>query len=174
MEDLNLRDSANKSEEIYDGRIFTLFKNGNFDLIKMKHEAVAIIALSEDKKTICVVKEYRPALKVTKLAIPGGKIEAGENPLEAAYREFKEETGYDFVPNSAKILHSYNNAGGYSDEKIHMVELTFVNNGKSVQRLDDEERIIPVLLSIEEFSDYTFASASTIIAQYYISKNYRK
>ena len=40
------------------------------------------------------VKQYRPPVDAYTLELPAGLIDAGEDPAEAAVREFLEETGY--------------------------------------------------------------------------------
>lgn len=45
-------------------------------------------------KVLCVLKQ-KPVSMAGKINLPGGKIEAGETPEEAAVRELKEETGYE-------------------------------------------------------------------------------
>ena len=55
---------------------------------------VGIVALTEDGKFI-LERQYKHGVRGVSLMIPGGAIDAGESPLEAAKRELKEETGYE-------------------------------------------------------------------------------
>lgn len=42
-----------------------------------------------------LVKQFRPGPKAILEELPGGYVEPNEDPLTAARREFREETGYD-------------------------------------------------------------------------------
>jgi len=55
--------------------------------------AAAILAQTKEGKWI-INKEYRHPTGKWLLSCPGGRIDAGESPVEAAKRELLEETGY--------------------------------------------------------------------------------
>ncbi len=55
---------------------------------------VNIIAITKENN-IVMVKQHRFGTSKTELEIPGGIIEEGEEPMEAAKRELLEETGYE-------------------------------------------------------------------------------
>ena len=67
-------------------------KTHEFD-IKDEMQVVCILGLTKENKVI-LVEEFRPGMEKTLLEIPGGQVEEGEDPTEAAKREFLEETGY--------------------------------------------------------------------------------
>ena len=51
-----------------------------------------VVPVSDDGK-IVFVQNYRPAIGAYVLELPGGRIEPGEDPRDAAGRELEEETG---------------------------------------------------------------------------------
>jgi ADP-ribose diphosphatase len=56
-------------------------------------DAVLIVAVDEDDRLL-LVEEPSPAFGVNQLGLPGGAIDEGEDALEAAQRELREETGF--------------------------------------------------------------------------------
>lgn len=56
-------------------------------------EWINVIALTESND-IVLVEQYRFGVDEATLEIPGGMVDNGESPLEAAKRELLEETGY--------------------------------------------------------------------------------
>lgn len=65
---------------------------GEFVLIRSQ-DWVNILPLT-DNGTVILIRQFRHGIDEVTLEIPGGIVEPGEDPLEAAMRECREETGY--------------------------------------------------------------------------------
>jgi len=56
-------------------------------------EATCGLMLSPDMGSVALVRKNRPEFQAGLLNGPGGKLEPGEQPIDAMIREFREETG---------------------------------------------------------------------------------
>lgn len=57
---------------------------------------VIVVAFRQgDQKSVILVDKNKPSWMSGKLNLPGGKVEKDETAEQAAYRELKEETGYE-------------------------------------------------------------------------------
>lgn len=98
--------------------------------------AVAIVAVDE-RDRVAFVWQTRPAVGRKMLEIPAGTLEIGEDPLECAKRELREETGC--TAEKWVSLGSCHMAPGYSTEVIYLFMATNLTQGE--QDLDDTEDI---------------------------------
>lgn len=73
---------------------------GDFYVLQTR-DWVNVLALTPDWQVV-MVRQFRFGLEGTSWEIPGGIMEAGEDPLVAGMRELREETGY--VPRRSRML----------------------------------------------------------------------
>ena len=55
---------------------------------------VNVVAVTPDRKVV-FVRQFRHGVREDSLELPGGMLDAGEDPAAAALRELAEETGYE-------------------------------------------------------------------------------
>lgn len=91
-----------KDKKVYDTPIFSLYKKEMvpprekypaYFYVLNAPEWINVIALTEDKQVV-LVEQYRHGIDEATLEIPGGMVDPGETPADAAKRELLEETGY--------------------------------------------------------------------------------
>lgn len=109
-------------------------------LIKGKRDgsAVVVVPITCDEKTIVIVQPRVFTKSGIAVEIPAGYIDEGENPIDAAIRELKEETGY--VAKELIPLKSYYQDQGISSAYNHAF-LALGCEKKYEQRLDRDEYI---------------------------------
>ncbi|MBQ6496140.1 MAG: NUDIX hydrolase [Firmicutes bacterium] len=141
------------SERIYEGAILnvrrdtvTAVKGVAYREIIEHNGAVAIVAITDEDKVV-LVKQYRYAAGRAFVEIPAGKIDKGENdPVKAAIRELKEETGY--TAESIEHLGNINVSVAYSEEVIHLYMMTGLTAGE--QSLDEDEAVEVLEIPFDE------------------------
>ena len=113
------------SKEIFNGHVIRVtydtvkLENGDtsFREVVHHHGGACVLAVTPDDK-VYMVRQYRYALGEEIWELPAGKLEAGEDPFEAAKRELAEECGV--------TAGRYTDLGviyptvGYDSEKIYM------------------------------------------------------
>lgn len=89
-----------KGETIYQGKVFRVerdkveLENGNTSIREIvRHNGGACIAALSDEDEVYMVRQFRYAFGKELWELPAGKLEAGEDPFEAAKRELTEECG---------------------------------------------------------------------------------
>lgn len=116
------------SEIIANTRLFRVeqrhlrFSNGtevNYErLVGSTHGAVLIVPM-QDADTVLLIREYAAGVHRYELALPKGRVEAGEPLLDAANREIMEEIG--FGAHRLEHITSLTIAPGYQSHMTHVV-----------------------------------------------------
>ena len=78
--------------------------------------AAIIYSITEDGKIILAVEPRVFTTKTVDIGFPAGYIEKDENPIDAAKRELKEETGYS--TKNIKKLTSFYPSTAFSNEEL--------------------------------------------------------
>jgi ADP-ribose pyrophosphatase len=132
------------SEMIYEGAILTLrrdvvtVKDGRTSKREIiEHNGGAVILAVTPEGNIPMVRQYRKPAEKVMLELPAGKLEGDENPVEAARRELREETGY----RAGKIekMAAFYPTVGYSTEILHVYLATELTLGET--EFDENEAI---------------------------------
>jgi 8-oxo-dGTP pyrophosphatase MutT (NUDIX family) len=77
---------------------------------------VNVIALTHEEDVV-LVRQFRHGVERLALEIPGGVVDPGEAPADAALRELLEETGY--APDRLESLGFVDAQPGYQDNRCH-------------------------------------------------------
>jgi ADP-ribose pyrophosphatase len=111
---------------------------------------VAIVAVDRDE-TVTLVRQARPAVGTHVLELPAGGIEPGEEPLAAARRELREETGLH--GGEWHEASAFFTTPGFCDERMHVFVATGVEpgdaspeDGEDLELVRVRVRDLPMLL----------------------------
>ena len=99
------------------------------------HDGSAVMMAVDQKGRILLVRQYRLPAGVNLWELPAGRLDPGENPLQAARRELLEETGYR--ARRWKKLITFYPSPGYVSEKMTIFLATELTAGEA-QPMDDE------------------------------------
>ena len=165
------------TENIFDGKIFKVRRygvelpDGSTSIREeiMHHGGACAIAI--DNGEIFFVSQYRLAAGCDLIEIPAGKLNEGEDPLEAAKRELIEEVG--IKAEKMTLISSVYPSPGYTNERIYIY---FCEVFKRVeQKLDEGEFLnvikIPCEKAFKMIETGEICDGKTVIALLYL-KNY--
>jgi len=156
---------------IYEGKIFTVAR----DVVELPdkrqaprelvlHSGGAGILPVDSDGNVTLVKQYRAGVSQVFTEICAGKLEKGEDPLECAKRELREELG--FVAKNVVSLGSFAPTPAYDSEITYIflaTDLQFVG-----QQLDEGEFLEIVKMPLDEavvrVMDGSIADGKTQIA----------
>lgn len=128
VNDMEKKPEIIKAQTIARSRLFHIeqldlkFSNGvevQYERLCSAGQGAVMIVPMLDDDTVLLIREYAAGVERYELALPKGRIEPGEDVLEAANREIMEEVGY-----AAHALHHLDVltlAPGYLSHTTHLV-----------------------------------------------------
>jgi len=140
--DSHLAETFVSSEEIFRGKLLHVVRdtvtlpNGRPATREyIKHPGAACIVAEFEDGKLLLERQYRYPMGKVMIEFPAGKLDRGENPLVAAQRELKEETGY--WARSWHTLGQMHPLIAYADEVIHIFHANGLVQGDA--KLDQDE-----------------------------------
>ncbi|KAF1046699.1 MAG: Methanol dehydrogenase activator [Herbaspirillum frisingense] len=168
--DAHLKEIQKDSRQVYDGHFLKVQKDtivlpdGKESIREyIKHPgAVTVLPLFDDG-SVLMERQFRYPLDRVFIEFPAGKIDPGEDTLECAKRELKEETGY--TASQWEYVCTIHNAIAYSDE--HLV--LYVARGlKEGEFLDIYKAPLSGLL--EQVRNGQITDVKTVIGVFWLEK----
>ncbi len=95
---------------------------------------------------IILVEQFRPAVAGSTLELPGGLLEAGEDPQDCARRELAEEAGYQ-APSAPILLGSFMTDPGRLENRIWGF---YTGNAEPIAGWQPEPGVTRVLMTHEQ------------------------
>ncbi len=115
-------------------------------IVVQSRDWVNIVALTPEGDVV-LVRQFRFGIETLSLEVPGGVIEAGEDPVAAGLRELREETG--FVGQRGRLIASVHPNPAIQNNRCHMVLVEDVRRVAATE-WDADEEIEVVTLPLAE------------------------
>lgn len=146
------------ARHVYEGRLLglTVERWGSYEREIVEHPgAVAIVAV-DGEGYVALVRQLREATRQYLLELPAGTAEPGEEPLETAKRELREECG--LTGGEWRELGAFWTTPGFCRERMHVFAAEGVEPGQAAPA-DDEElelvrwRVTEIAERLDEIED---------------------
>jgi ADP-ribose pyrophosphatase len=163
-----------QSREVYSCKLFKVTeeeavdKKSGFEIQRsvVRHAGSAVMMPVDDERRVLLVRQYRLPADKYLWELPAGKLDEGENALQAARRELKEETGYK--AKKWTKLASFYVSPGYVQEKMTIFLAEDLTAGEATPM--DDERIQTQWFKRREIAemieDGKIEDAKTIVGYY--------
>ena len=166
--------------ELDPGKLFTIeqldleFSNGErrqYERLRSRGLGAVIVVPMLDDETVLLVREYAAGLHHYEIGLVKGRLEEGENILEAAQRELQEEAGY--AGRKLVELTQLSLSPGYMTHVTHVVLARDLYPSRLPGDEPEELEVVPwPLADLMELTRRTDCTEGRSIAALYIARDF--
>ena len=168
------------SKLIYEGKILSLRvdtvkgPNGVSKREIIDHSQAVTIIPYQKPGSIYLIHQFRKPTEQILIELPAGCMESNEEPIVAAARELKEETG--FTASSLTKVGEMYMAPGFCNEYMHFYIAEELKSGETDMDLDEYMEMKEYSLSElkEMIKEKKIIDAKTVLGVYFIEEYIRK
>lgn len=150
---MELYEKTLRETTVYDGRILRLhvddieLPNGKKAIREIvEHSGGVCVAALSENKTLTFVRQFRYPYHKVLLELPAGKLEKGEDPLQAGIRELEEECG--LVADRVISMGCVYPTVAYCSEIIYLYLATGLH--QTAQHFDEDEFLETEEISLDD------------------------
>jgi ADP-ribose pyrophosphatase len=175
------RTEPKEPELVFEGKKFKVVREkivtpaGNQKVREIvRHPGACVIVPLLDDGRVCLIRNYRIAVRQTLIELPAGTLEPPEPPLTTAERELIEETGYR--ARKMEFLHAIYPSPGILDEKMHLYLATGLTAGPTAREEGEEiENLeVPWDEALDMIGRGEIQDAKTIVGLLWVDRLQRK
>ena len=152
----NLFEKTLSSKQVFEGKIVNVrwdsveLINGKTSYREVVEHAGGVVILAVDEQNRAyMVRQFRYPIGRAMLEVPAGKLEKGEDPLDGAIRELREETGLT----AEKIIYFNGTypSPGFCDEQLHIYLALGLTQGEACP--DEDEFLNLEIVELDELAN---------------------
>lgn len=133
------------------------------EVVWVDHPGAVGIAAMDEHGRMVLVQQYRHSIRAELVEIPAGRLEPGEDRLQAAMRELEEEAGLRAA--EWTLLQDIHPAPGFASERLTIYLATrLVHAGPNGARPDSDEEFHHLRLTPEQVLCGATTDAKTLVA----------
>jgi ADP-ribose pyrophosphatase len=126
-------------ETVYDGKHVDVVVEDGKEIV-VHGPAVTVVAVDRDDR-VWLVRQQRAGARAPLLELPAGNVDDGEEPIRAAQRELREETGLhggEWVEAA-----SFFTTPGFCDERMHLFVARGLQRGEPSPEGSEDLELVP-------------------------------
>lgn len=171
--------TIHKTKIVASSRLFKIealdleFSNGEkrqYERLVSRGVGAVLIVPVLDENTILLIREYAAGTERYELAFPKGKVEKGEEILDAANREIMEEVGYESA--NLTVMKALSLAPGYLGHVTHIILAQDLSEHREEGDEPEEIEVVPWKISeIDKLLERDdFAEGRSVAALYLLKQ----